>query len=207
VALHAGQNQEALTLARANTLAFARSGVDAVITTAAGCGAVLKDYGRLLSTSTVVTEARILASGTRDICELLVAEGFRQPSVQAGDGAVAYHDACHLLHAQGLAEQPRRVVAAATGHQPVDLGENSICCGSAGSYNLDQPSMGRALGKRKASLLSQRGLSTVAVANLGCILQIERALALGRIRARVKHPVELLAEAYRRESEELNTGR
>ena len=97
-------------------------------------------------------------------------------------------------------EAPREIVRIATGAAPVDLGENHICCGSAGSYNLEHPAMASELGRRKAALAAQREADTIAVGNVGCVLQIERALALEGRKARVRHPVELLAEAYRRES-------
>jgi glycolate oxidase iron-sulfur subunit len=113
-------------------------------------------------------------------------------------GSVAYHDACHLLHARGIAAAPRAVCEAALGRPPVDLGENAICCGSAGSYNLDHPAISEELGARKATLARERGATMVAVGNVGCLLQISRSLALAGLEVPVRHPVELLAEAYRR---------
>lgn len=114
-------------------------------------------------------------------------------------GPVAYHDACHLLHAQGIHREPRAVVAAATGIQPVDLGDNALCCGSAGSYNVEHPRLGRQLGRAKGDLVRRQAPALVAVANIGCILQLERALALACDFTPVRHPVELLAAAYRDE--------
>jgi len=138
----------------------------------------------------------------REICELLVEIPFRKPVTQAtgNERVVAYHDACHLLHAARVIEPPRAILDAA-GMTVRDLGENSICCGSAGTYNLTHARMADALGERKADLASAGGFRQIAVANLGCILQIERALAISdRANVRVAHPVEYLADAYRAEA-------
>ncbi len=201
LAFHRGDTGEALSLARENVAVFSSllaGRVDYVVTTAAGCGAMLRDYGRLLAADTDGGAAELVSRQVRDVCELLVELDFRRPELPAeGRRPVAYHDACHLLHACGIEDAPRAVCAAATGASPVDLGENAVCCGSAGSYNLEHPDIADELGRRKAELVAATGLETVAVANVGCQLQMARALALARVKAVVRHPVELLAEAYR----------
>jgi glycolate oxidase iron-sulfur subunit len=197
--MHAGLTADASALASATARAFAESDVDFVVTTAAGCGAMMRDYAHVLAGSDDEQAARELAGRSRDICELLVELGFDKPEkpLEVG-GSVAYHDACHLLHARGIAAAPRAVCEAALGRPPVDLGENAICCGSAGSYNLDHPAISEELGARKATLARERGATMVAVGNVGCLLQISRSLALAGLEVPVRHPVELLAEAYRR---------
>jgi glycolate oxidase iron-sulfur subunit len=203
LALHSGRTGEARAFAARNVAAFSGADVDFVVSTAAGCGAMLRDYGHVLADAgevdkTVSSHAREVASRVRDISELLVELGFERPKRPLDlKGNVAYHDACHLLHARGIAAAPREVCEAAIGREIVDLGENSICCGSAGSYNLDHPVLSAELGRRKASLVLERKATVVAVGNVGCMLQISRAVAEAGLPTIVRHPVELLAEAYR----------
>jgi len=198
LAMHAGRESDALELARRNARAFADAGVERFVTTAAGCGAMLRDYGRLLRNDADHCDAaRRMAANTRDVSELLVEAGFARPSRQPLESKrVVYHDACHLLHASGIADAPRSVVSSAIGRRPTDLGDNMLCCGSAGSYNIDHRAMGLELGRHKAALARDIGADVISVGNIGCILQLERAAALEGIRVRVAHPVELLAEAY-----------
>jgi glycolate oxidase iron-sulfur subunit len=197
LALHAGRMEEARELARRNSAVFAASGIDFVVTTAAGCGAMLKDYRRVLARDAHSAAAAAVTAKARDVSEVLRETGIAPPArpLQLG-GDVAYHDACHLVHAARIAAEPRALVEAAIGKMPVDLGENQICCGSAGSYNLDRPGVARVLGRRKAELARERGVAAVAVGNIGCMLQMEQAFASHGLRVPVLHPVELLAEAY-----------
>lgn len=199
LSMHTGNHQEALETARENVRAFKRTGLKRLVTTAAGCGAMIKDYGRLLADDPDLAEdARRMSEGCADVSELLIEHGFERPQPpQEGKRKVVYHDACHLLHAAGISAQPRQIAAAAAGGKVRDLGENNVCCGSAGSYNLDHPKMGLILGARKAELAAQCEAEVVAVGNVGCILQLERALARAGEPTRVLHPVEMLAEAYR----------
>jgi glycolate oxidase iron-sulfur subunit len=198
LALHSGLEREGLELARRNVRAIDNAGVDRFVTTAAGCGALVRDYGRLLADDPEYARAaKKLSAHARDVTELLVEVGFDRPRRRtSADRNVAYHDACHLLHAGGIASAPRTVVSAATGGPPADLGDNALCCGSAGSYNLDHRAMGLELGKRKAELIAGGTARTISVGNVGCMLQIERAAALAGLNVRVVHPIELLAEAY-----------
>jgi glycolate oxidase iron-sulfur subunit len=154
---------QARGLALINTAVFDARDVDFIVTTAAGCGAMLKDYGRVLAHDSRASAAARVSAKTRDVSEVLCETGFAPPvrPLRVG-GEVAYHDACHLLHAARVAVPPRSVVEAATGKAPVDLGENSVCCGSAGSYNLDKPTLARVLGRRKAELARELGVSAVS---------------------------------------------
>jgi glycolate oxidase iron-sulfur subunit len=198
LAMHAGNQHDARATARANVRAFKRTGLKRLVTTAAGCGAMIREYGRLLADDPeLAADARRMSEGTVDVSELLVEQGYqRPPPPKTGKKKVVYHDACHLLHAAGVSVQPRQIAAAAAGGKVADLGENSVCCGSAGSYNLDHPKMGLLLGARKAELAVDCGAEIVAVGNVGCILQLERALAHAGEKTRVLHPVEMLAAAY-----------
>jgi glycolate oxidase iron-sulfur subunit len=204
--LHAGLAAEAHELASANARAFVAADVDFVVTTAAGCGAMMGDYAHVLAGSDDQEAGRKVAAASRDICELLVELGFEKPDrpLEVG-GSVAYHDACHLLHARAVAAAPRAVCEAALGRATVDLGENAICCGSAGSYNLDHPAISEELGARKAALAHERQASMVAVGNIGCLLQISRSLAVAGLEVPVRHPVELLAAAYRQSDSNATT--
>jgi glycolate oxidase iron-sulfur subunit len=111
---------------------------------------------------------------------------------------VTYHDACHLAHAQGIRDAPRRLLQQIPGLTLVELAEADTCCGSAGSYNLTEPQMARRLGARKAANIAAAQADCVAVANPGCALQIRAALRREGLSPEVLHPVELLDRAYRR---------
>jgi glycolate oxidase iron-sulfur subunit len=163
---------------------------------------MLRRYGHSFGNNDVGADtSSTVADRARDVCELLVEVGFRLPRVSAPDErTIAYHDACHLLHGCGVERAPREVLSAA-GVRWFDLGENAICCGSAGVYNLTHPRAARDLARRKMDLLAETGASDVAVGNIGCIMQFERALSrAGRKDVGVWHPVELLEAAYRREA-------
>jgi glycolate oxidase iron-sulfur subunit len=108
---------------------------------------------------------------------------------------VAYHDACHLAHAQGVRSAPRELLARIPGVELVALGEADVCCGSAGSYNLTEPAMARRLRERKIDHIVASGAECVAAANPGCLLQIRAGLQARGLEVRVVHPIELLAES------------
>jgi glycolate oxidase iron-sulfur subunit len=200
LSLHTGDRERARREAETCIAAFEATGADVLVVTAAGCGAMIKSYDRLLTASPTAHRAHTVAARCSDICELLVRNGPTPPARPLEvDAPVAYHDACHLLHAQGIRDEPRAVVAIATGRIPVDLGDNTVCCGSAGSYNVEHPKLGHELGRAKGDLVRSVSPPLVAVANIGCILQLERALALGGHDTPVRHPIELLAAAYRGE--------
>jgi len=196
---HSGDRERAAELARHNVRLPDAAGLDHVVTTVAGCGAFMREYDSLLAHDNLLSgAAQRMAGATRDISELLVEAGFDPPVQPLSDiGPVAYHDACHLLHGCSVAEQPRIITRAAVGREPLELAESELCCGSAGSYNLEQPSMAARLGRRKAAALGASEASVLAVGNVGCILQIEMHARRAGIGAELLHPVELLARAYR----------
>jgi glycolate oxidase iron-sulfur subunit len=198
LSLHSGDSRSATQSAAALCDAVARSEADYVVTTAAGCGAVLLRYEELFARGAVGSDlACWVARNARDVCELLVEAGLRAPRpIPTIDRTVAYHDACHLLHGCGIDRAPREVLSAA-GIRWFDLGENSICCGSAGVYNLIHRHVALDLARRKVDLAVSAGASEIAVGNVGCIMQLERSLALaGHGNVSVWHPIELLEEAY-----------
>ena len=187
--LHAGDDGPARELARRTIAAF--EGYDHVITNAAGCGSAMKDYGHLLRDDSAWAERTTsLAERVSDVTEFLAEH---EPAAERRPLplTVAYHDACHLAHAQGVREQPRELLRSIPGVELVEPAEWEICCGSAGIYNLLKPEPAAELGERKARNLLATGAEVVAAANPGCALQIA-AYAPG---LEVFHPIELLARS------------
>jgi len=188
---HAGLVAEARALARANVAAFA--GNDApVVVNSAGCGAILKDYGHLLPEDPA---AAAFAARVRDVTEVLAERG---PAVGAPLGLrIAYDPPCHLLHAQGVAEAPRRVLAGIPDAAPIETPGAARCCGSAGLYGLVQPEMSLAVLAAKLEELRAAAPDVVATGNPGCQMQLGAGLAAAGIAAEARHPVELLDRSYR----------
>ena len=188
--LHSGYDEEAGELAKRTIAAF--EDYDYVVVNAAGCGSAMKDYGHLLREDGEWAErAAAFSARVRDVTELLHDAGptaARYPvSLRA-----AYHDACHLAHAQGVRAQPRELLAQIPGLELVEPPEWELCCGSAGVYNMLQPAPAAELGERKARNLLETGAEAVIAGNPGCALQIAaHSERLGR-RLRVYHPMELL---------------
>ncbi len=198
---HAGQEEPAQAFAAANCAAFAYkgarlfSGVDAVVVNAAGCGAMLKDYGHLLHGTPSEDAGKALAAKIKDISEFLMALGPVLPEHPLPIKAT-YHDACHLCHAQQIRKQPRQLLEMIPGLQLVPLNETEICCGAAGSYNLTQPEMAERLGERKARNVLDTGAQAVFTGNVGCLLQIGKHLRRERPDLWVAHPVDALWASY-----------
>jgi len=188
--LHAGDDEPARALARATIDAFADC--DVVVANAAGCGSGMKDYGHLLRDDPAwAGRAAAFSAKVRDVNELLAEHEPRAPRGRV-DLRVAYHDACHLAHAQAVRTQPRELLRAIPGVELVEPAEWELCCGSAGIYNIVNPGPAAELGRRKAANLLATGVDTVAAANPGCALQIAaHADGLGG-RLRVVHPIEIL---------------
>ena len=193
--LHAGEREAALECARRNLEAFPDD-LDAIVVNAAGCGATLKQYGALLADDPrYAARARAFSAKVRDVTEFLAALPLVQPA-HALNARVTYHDACHLAHAQGVRTAPRALLEQIPGLELVELAESDTCCGSAGSYNLTEPAMAQRLAARKAEHIRATGATCVAVANPGCAMQIQAALRRAGMSASVRHPVELLDQAY-----------
>ena len=195
LALHAGVEDQARRLAKATISAF--EGCDAVAVNAAGCGSAMKDYAGLLGDDpSWAARAEALSSKTRDISELLAELG---PAAERHPVPlrVAYHDACHLAHAQRIRAQPRALLQAIPELVLLEPKEWEICCGSAGIYNLLEVEAAGELGRRKAANLMETGAEVVAAGNPGCALQIAAHLRKAGHPMPVVHPVELLDASIR----------
>jgi glycolate oxidase iron-sulfur subunit len=192
---HVGDRDGARVLARRNLAAFRDlpAGV-AIAVNAAGCGAMLKEYGRLLEGEPLAAEARALAARAKDVSELLAAQGPRPGGPL--ELRVAYDPPCHLLHAQGVAAEVEKVLGAVPGLDRVRHVEAELCCGSAGSYSFAEPGMSRAVLARKVAALRAAAPHAVVTGNPGCAMQIGAGLAAQGDRTRVLHPVELLDWSY-----------
>lgn len=192
--LHAGDREGAKALARANIDAFAATS-GAIVSNAAGCGALLREYDELLQDDPeYAAPARAFAARVRDVSGMLEEIGLVAPLGEM-PLRVTYHDACHLAHGMGVREAPRALLRRIPGVELVDLEEADVCCGSAGSYNLTQPEMAARLGRRKAERIRATGATVVAAGNPGCALQIRAALAEAGSATEVVHPVELIARS------------
>ena len=185
---HAGLRDEARLLARANVAAFG-PGDEPIVVNSAGCGAMLKEYGHLV-------DATSFAARVRDVTELLARGGGPRPGAPV-DVQVAYDPPCHLLHAQRIADEPLRVLAAIPVLRIVPLSDAAQCCGSAGLYTLLEPAMSRAVLAPKLASLRAAAPHVVATGNPGCLMQLGAGLAASGLSAGVRHPVELLDESYR----------
>jgi glycolate oxidase iron-sulfur subunit len=195
LSVHAGRTAEAKALARRTIEAFEKSGASLLAVNAAGCGSVLKDYGRLLRDDPAFAErASRFAASVRDVSELLselTPRAARRPLPLKA----AYHDACHLAHAQRIRKQPRGLLRAIPGLELVEVPEPDACCGSAGIYNLVEPDAARALGERKAGHVLSTGAQALVTSNPGCMLQLQAALREQGRPLPVYHVVELLDAA------------
>ncbi len=190
--LHSGEDAAAMELAKATITAFER--FDVVVTNAAGCGSAMKDYAHALRQEPGWAErAEAFSKKVRDISELLSEHEPRAERHPVGLDRVAYHDACHLAHAQGIRAQPRALLRAIPGLEVVDPAGWEICCGSAGVYNLLNPEPARELGLRKLENLRATGAEVIVAANPGCALQINSVATEQGEPLRILHPIEVLA--------------
>ena len=199
---HSGAGGPALEFAATNAGAFDPDALDAIIVNVAGCGSMLKDYGHIADEIAPDDERRgraleRFASKVRDVSEFLMELGPIAPRGEVPLRAT-YHDACHLVHAQRIREQPRRLLEMVPGLALVPLAESEICCGAAGSYNLTEPEMADRLAKRKLQNILDTGAEAVITGNAGCSMQLQATLReAGRADIRVLHPVDVLDASYR----------
>jgi len=200
--LHSGLETDAAQMARRFIDAFEAEAadVDTIVINAAGCGSTLKGYGHLLRDDPVYAErARMLAGKCKDISELLDELEPRAPRHPV-PLRIAYHDACHLRHAQGVRDEPRRVLGTIPGLELCEIPEAEICCGSAGIYNLVEPETASDLGDRKARHIQTTGATAVVSSNPGCLLQIASRLEQTGTTMRTYHMVEVLDASIRGET-------
>src|SRR5580698_3264145 len=215
LSLHSGRVAEAAQFARQTIETFEAAGVDVIVVNSAGCGSAMKEYERLFAglaegggedeaeagaspalpgqveAASWSARAALLSSRVRDLSEFLDSLGpaaARRPVPVVA----AYHDACHLGHAQRITAQPRSLLRAIPGLELVELRDPGVCCGSAGVYNLLQPDAASELGSRKAESVADSGASLLISANPGCTLQISAALAVQGVTIRTAHIAEIL---------------
>jgi glycolate oxidase iron-sulfur subunit len=195
--VHAGEEAAALELAKKTIDAFEGTNVDAIVSNAAGCGSNVKDYAYLLRDDPAYAErARRFSAKCKDVSEVLAGldpRAQRHPLKLR----VAFHDSCHLQHAQGVKSQPRALLSKIPELQLAEIPEAAICCGSAGIYNLVQPDAANAIGDRKANLIAPLKADVVATANPGCSVQLQSSLARNGQRIPVVHTIQLLDASIR----------
>jgi glycolate oxidase iron-sulfur subunit len=195
---HLGRETEAVRFARSLITAFEDAGVEQVIVNAAGCGSSMKEYGRLLRDDPAFAgRAESFAARTRDVSEFLADQeprAVRHPLPIS----VAYHDACHLGHAQGIRAQPRLLLRGIPELTVREIADASLCCGSAGVYNLLQPEAANELGDRKAANVLATGAELLVTANPGCLMQVSAALdRAGGRNIPTAHIIEILDASLR----------
>ena len=198
LSLHSGREAEASAFARRTIATFEQAGVDAVVVNSAGCGSAMKEYERLLrgADGGWAERAAEMSGKVRDLAEFLAELGPTAPRHPLPVTA-AYHDACHLAHAQRITRQPRDLLRAIPGLTLVEVPDAGTCCGSAGVYNLLQPAAASELGARKAESVQSTGAPLLISANPGCSLQIASALAERGQSIAVAHTAEVLDASIR----------
>ncbi len=201
LSIHSGARQQARNMAQDLFEVF-DAGLDAVLTNAAGCGSGISEYPVLFEGTEQAAEAGRFSSRVEDIAVFLDRLGPVVPDELSRPLRVAYQDACHLGHAQGVREQPRRLLELVPGLELVAVPDADSCCGSAGIYNIEQPHLAREIGDRKVDALLSTGAELVASGNIGCIMQIRSRLRERGIELPVLHTTEVLDLAYRGELED-----
>jgi glycolate oxidase iron-sulfur subunit len=195
--VHAGVEEQALAFARRTIDVFEQAGVEAVVINAAGCGSSMKEYGYLLRDDPKYAErAKAFSAKCKDISEILCelpSQAKRNPVPLR----IAYHDACHLQHAQRVRKQPRDLLKEIPGLELLEIPESALCCGSAGIYNLIEPGPAEQLGDRKVRNVLSTGAQMVVSSNPGCLLQLRNGLGRARRPLPTRHIVELLDASIR----------
>jgi glycolate oxidase iron-sulfur subunit len=194
---HSGMPEEARKLAKKNIDVISGGGFAAVISNAAGCGSMLKEYGDLLKDEPAYAEkARTFSASVRDITEFL--SGIElNTKLGRVDAVVTYQDSCHLAHGQKIRKSPRELLHAIPGVTFRELPGAEICCGSAGVYNVVQNAMAMQILKHKMEAVDATHADIVATANPGCMLQLQAGVRINGSSQRVMHVVEVLDLAYR----------
>jgi glycolate oxidase iron-sulfur subunit len=195
LAMHTGAGDQAKRHARRNLAAFPTD-VDAIVTNAAGCGSGLKEYDLLFQGESEHTQARAMAEKAIDISSYLDLIGLVEVPALDSLLTIAYHDACHLAHAQKVRDAPRAVLSSIQGVTIFTPEGWELCCGSAGTYNIQRPDIAHELGERKARSLIATGAELIAAGNVGCVTQIVTHLNRLGHPTEVLHTIEILDRAY-----------
>jgi glycolate oxidase iron-sulfur subunit len=196
--VHAGEEEPALKLARRMIDTFEKENVETIITNAGGCGSNVKDYGHLLRDDNAYGErARRFSEKCKDISEFLQELGPARATRHPVRLRVAFHDSCHLQHAQGVRTQPRALLSAIPELELLEIPESALCCGSAGIYNLVQPKTADELADRKAGHIAPLKPDVVATGNPGCQLQIGAALDRQGQAVPVVHTIQIVDASIR----------
>jgi len=195
LSLHIGEAEQARELALKNLAAFPDD-VDAIITNAAGCGSGMHEYGLLFAGEPDRAAAEAFSHRVRDITVFLDELGLIAPPALPASLTVAYHDACHLAHAQRITAPPRRLLGMIPNLTIAEVPEGELCCGSAGTYNLEQPELARQIGERKARNILSVAPQAVVTGNIGCMNQIKVHLEMLEQPLPIWHTVEVLDLAY-----------
>jgi glycolate oxidase iron-sulfur subunit len=195
LAAHTGAMNQAVANARHNLNVFPTD-VDAIVTNAAGCGSGMHEYGLWLQGEEEEGAAKEMAARVQDISEFLVQLGTVDSPPLSKPIKVAYHEACHLVHAQRVSSQPKQLLDSIPNLELVPIQDGQICCGSAGTYNIEQPGIAHQLGAEKALAILSTGADAVAAGNIGCMMQIETHLKSCGQPLPVYHTIELLDRAY-----------
>ncbi len=194
ILLHVGEEKRARDLARRNFGCIPED-VDAIITTAAGCGSGMKDYPLLFKSQADAARATAFSSKVIDFSAYLARLGLREMQGFPSERRVVYQDACHLLHAQGHGSEPRALLAAIPNLRLVEIADAGMCCGSAGTYNIDQPEIAAELARRKAESILAAEPGLVVSGNIGCITQLRQEFARQQLTLPVRHIAQVLLSA------------
>lgn len=195
---HVGNLSQARKFAKHNLDAFP-SDVDAIVTNAAGCGSGIHEYGLILKGTPDQQRAMEFADRVCDVSVYLAGLPDLAPFPESSSQqTVAYHDACHLANAQGVRSQPRQLLERVPGLKLVEIAEGHLCCGSAGTYNMDQPEIAGSLGTQKAANVIATDADVVAMGNIGCLTQIANHLQRAESNIRARHTMQVLRDAYQR---------
>lgn len=194
LAWHTGDLPAARRFARRNLLAFPAD-VDAIVTNAAGCGSAMQEYHLILRGTGDEELADAFRHRVQDVSLFLAGLGLREP-LREMPLTLAYHDACHLANAQEVRRQPRDLLRSIPGLNLVEITDAQYCCGSAGTYNLEQPGIAAALGAQKARAILATGADVVASGNIGCLTQLRLHLRQLGSPMEVRHTIQVLRDAH-----------
>lgn len=196
---HVGNLKQARKLARSNMRTFPQD-VDAIVINAAGCGSAIHEYPVVFKGTAEHEMAVAFAAQAKDVSLFLDELGLVETPTFSKPIRVAYHDACHLAHAQGIRMAPRNLLRQCENLEMVEIREGGTCCGSAGTYNIDQPEIADELGQRKAQHIADTSSDIVAAGNIGCIVQIAKQASRHELFPRVLHTMQVLQLGYSRQN-------